>query len=229
MRKNKSQKGIRPSQWGQVSLKWTDRQAFATRHSHQRVLHRWQRSLSSQGSLMAFKSPGSLGAGSFTPLKVFGALPLREPSPWKTEVCSSLHHHGGTGSHSTETAPHPARLALGALTVFDSVSRQRAACVRTLPWVLPPINAPNPIHRSLSALSGQRSYIKEIVSSPGLPFPFSIFWDAFPHSLNYEGSNYWVLLHTLVQGGLSLRYWSFSLPSRLKFLKRKNFYLMFYS
>lgn len=57
--------------------------------SQQCVLHWWQRCLSSQGSLLAFKSPGSLRPGSFIPLKAFGVLSLRQSSISKRKVCFS--------------------------------------------------------------------------------------------------------------------------------------------
>lgn len=56
----------------------TNRQAFAIRHSHQRVLYWQQWGLSSQGAWLAFKGAGSLGPRRFTAVKASCAFPLRQ-------------------------------------------------------------------------------------------------------------------------------------------------------
>lgn len=70
----------------------TNRQAFATRHSHQRVLHWWQRGLSSPGAWLAFKGAGSLGPRNFTAGKASCAFPLRQAFHRKERVASAILH-----------------------------------------------------------------------------------------------------------------------------------------
>lgn len=185
MRKNKSEKGIRPSQWGQLNLEWTDRQAFATRHSHQRVLHWWQRSLSSQGSLLAFKSPSSLGPESFTTLKAFGALPLREPSPWKSEVCSiTSPPRGDTEPQHWDCTPSCLLSPWG----FDYISLhvQAKGSQRQDSAMGPPIyQCPQSYSQvPLNPVWTEKLYKMNCLFSNSTLF-FLYFWDPHPHSLNY--------------------------------------------
>lgn len=68
----------------------TNRQAFATRQSHQSVLHWWQRSLFSRGAWLALKGAGSLGLRSFTVVKASRAFPLRQAFRTKEKALLQL-------------------------------------------------------------------------------------------------------------------------------------------
>lgn len=85
----------------------TIRQAFATRDSHQCVLHWWQRGLSSRKHDRPLKAQVLQGPGCFTAVKVPCSLPWRQAIHGKEKLCFSYSFQMGKASlHWWDLAPN---------------------------------------------------------------------------------------------------------------------------